>query len=386
MEQRGRIGLSPQQHRELWDRWKAGESLSDIGRALGRVRSGIHKWLASRGGIAPPARRRSARSLSMAEREAISRGLSIGQSVRRIAADLGRAPSTVSREVKRHGGRRAYRAHRADRRAWERTLRPKRCALHLNSALRQVVASRLRLDWSPEQISAWLKLRYPDDPGMRVSHETIYRSLFVQARGVLKKELLRHLRTKRVMRKSKLARTEAQVRGRIAEALTIRERPAEAEDRAVPGHWEGDLLCGSNGSQIVTLVERQSRFTTLIKIPNREAETVAVALSRHIRKLPASLKRSLTWDRGLEMAKHPKFTVATNVNVYFCDPQSPWQRGSNENTNGLLRQYFPKGTDLSSHSQAELNRIAMRLNQRPRETLDFQTPAARLRASVASIP
>jgi IS30 family transposase len=386
MDRRIQIVLSPQQHRELWDRWKAGESLSDIGRALGRVRSGIHKWLAARGGIAPPARRRSARSLSMAEREAISRGLSIGQSVRRIAADLGRAPSTVSREVTRHGGRRAYRAHRADRRAWDRALRPKRCALRLNSALRRAVAGRLCLDWSPEQISAWLKLRYPDDPGMRVSHETIYRSLFVQARGVLKKELLRHLRTKRVMRKSKLARTEAQVRGRIAEALTIRERPAEAEDRAVPGHWEGDLLCGSNSSQIVTLVERQSRFTTLIKIPNREAETVATALSRHIRKLPASLKRSLTWDRGLEMAKHPKFTVATNVKVYFCDPQSPWQRGSNENTNGLLRQYFPKGTDLSRHSQAELNRIAMRLNQRPRETLDFQTPAARFRASVASIP
>jgi IS30 family transposase len=241
------------------------------------------------------------------------------------------------------------------------------------------------LDWSPEQISAWLKLRYPDEPAMRVSHETIYRSLFVQARGVLKKELRRHLRTKRIMRKSKLARTEAQLRGRIAEALTIRQRPAEAQDRAVPGHWEGDLLCGANGSQIVTLVERQSRFAMLIKIPNREARSVAVALSRHVRKLPASLKRSLTWDRGLEMAKHPQFTVATNVKVYFCDPQSPWQRGSNENTNGLLRQYFPKGTDLSKHTQAELNRVALRLNQRPRETLGFQTPAATLRASVASI-
>jgi IS30 family transposase len=241
MDQRGRIGLTAQQHRELWDRWKAGESLSDIGRALGRVRSGIHQWLASRGGIAPPVRRRSARSLSIAEREAISRGLSNGQSIRRMAADLGRAPSTVSREVMRHGGRQAYRAHQADRRAWERALRPKRCALRLNPELRRIVASKLFLDWSPEQISAWLKLRYSADPGMRVSHETIYRSLFVQARGVLKKELLRHLRTKRIMRKSKLARAEAQVRGRIAEALTIRERPAEAEDRAVPGHWEGDL-------------------------------------------------------------------------------------------------------------------------------------------------
>jgi IS30 family transposase len=303
-----------------------------------------------------------------------------------MAAELGRSPSTVSREVKRHGGREAYRAHQADRQAWERALRPKRCALRLNPALRRVVAGKLRLDWSPEQISWWLKLRYSDDPTMRVSHETIYRSLFVQARGVLKKELLRHLRTQRMMRKSKLASAEAQVRGRIAEALTIRQRPAEAEDRAVPGHWEGDLLCGAKGSQIVTLVERQSRFVILIKVANQQAATVNAALSRHIRKLPASLKRSLTWDRGLEMAKHPQFTVATNVKVYFCDPQSPWQRGSNENTNGLLRQYFPKGTDISRHSQAELNRVAQRLNQRPRETLGFQTPAATLAASVASIP
>jgi IS30 family transposase len=256
----------------------------------------------------------------------------------------------------------------------------------LNRRLRDIVAGKLNLDWSPQQISAWLKLQYPDDPGLHVSHETIYRSLFVQARGVLKKELQKHLRTKRIMRKSRMARTEADRRGRIAEALTIRQRPAEADDRAVPGHWEGDLLCGTHGSQIVTLVERQSRFTTLIKIPNREAETVTAALSHHIRKLPASLKRSLTWDRGLEMAKHTKFTMATDVKVYFCDPQSPWQRGSNENTNGLLRQYFPKGTDVSVHSQAELNRVAQRLNQRPRETLGFQTPAAKLNASVASIP
>lgn len=248
------------------------------------------------------------------------------------------------------------------------------------------MAGKLALDWSPEQISAWLKLQYPDDPGMHVSHETIYRSLFVQARGVLKKELQKHLRTKRTMRKSRLARVEPERRGRIVDALTIRQRPPEAEDRAVPGHWEGDLICGTHNSHIVTLVERQSRFTTLIKIPNHEADTVAAALSQHIRKLPASLKRSLTWDRGVEMAKHAKFTMATDVKVYFCDPQSPWQRGSNENTNGLLRQYFPKGTDLSVHSQAELNRVALRLNQRPRETLGFQTPAAKLSASVASIP
>lgn len=386
MEQRERWSLTPEQHRELWQRWKAGESLSDIGRALGRVRSGIHHWLATRGGIAPAIRRRSARTLSLAEREAISRGLAAGRSIRRIAEDLRRSPSTVSREVSRHGGRSRYRACRADKCAWDSALRPKSCALGVNRRLRDIVAGKLHMDWSPEQISAWLKLQYPDDPRLHVSHETIYRSLFVQARGVLKKELQKHLRTKRIMRKSRMARTQADRRGRIAEALTIRQRPAEAEDRAVPGHWEGDLLCGSHGSQIVTLVERQSRFTTLIKIPNREAETVAVALSHHIRKLPASLKRSLTWDRGVEMAKHPKFTLATDVKVYFCDPQSPWQRGSNENTNGLLRQYFPKGTDLSVHSQVELNRVALRLNQRPRETLGFRTPADKLNAGVASIP
>jgi IS30 family transposase len=386
MGKHGWVWLTPEQQRELWARWKAGESLSDIGRAMGRVRSGIHHWLAACGGIAPAIRKRSARALSNTERETISRGLSSGHSIRRMAVELGRAPSTVSREIKRHGGRAAYRALQADKLAWQRALRPKQCALRLNAELRRIVAGKLTLDWSPEQISAWLKLQYPDDPGMHVSHETIYRSLFVQARGVLKKELQKHLRTKRTMRKSRLARVEPERRGRIADALTIRQRAPEAEDRAVPGHWEGDLICGTHNSHIVTLVERQSRFTTLIKIPNHEADTVAAALSQHIRKLPASLKRSLTWDRGVEMAKHSKFTMATEVKVYFCDPQSPWQRGSNENTNGLLRQYFPKGTDLSVHSQAELNRVALRLNRRPRETLGFQTPADKLNASVASIP
>jgi IS30 family transposase len=383
MEQHERIHLTPEQHRELWERWKAGESLSDIGRALGRVRSGIHAWLAARGGIAPAMRQRAPHTLSLTEREGISRGLAAGSSIRSIAGDLARSPSTVSREISRHGGRVAYRACEADGTAWASALRPKACLLGLNRELCRVVADKLRLDWSPEQICGWLKLQYADDENMRVSHETIYRSLFVQARGVLKKELLKHLRTRRIMRRSKLARSEARTRGRIADALTIRQRPAEAEDRAVPGHWEGDLICGTNGSQIVTLVERQSRFTTLVKVPNREAETVAAALAHQIGKLPQSLKRSLTWDRGHEMAKHPLFTVATNVKVYFCDPQSPWQRGTNENTNGLLRQYLPKATDLSSHSQSDLNKIALRLNQRPRETLGFQTPAARLRASVA---
>jgi len=263
-------------------------------------------------------------------------------------------------------------------------LRPKRCLLALHRRLREVVASKLILDWSPEQVSGWLKAEYPNDKRMRVSHETIYRSLFIQARGVLKKELMDHLRTRRRMRRSQHLRIYKDSRGRIADAISIKERPAEVEDRAVPGHWEGDLLSGSKNSHMVTLVERHSRFAMLIKVPSKDTAVVVAALSRQIRKLPATLRRSLTWDRGLEMAKHKDFTVATDVQVYFCDPQSPWQRGTNENTNLLLRQYFPRGTDLSVYSQAQLDRVALRLNQRPRKTLGFQTPASKLRASVAS--
>jgi len=290
----------------------------------------------------------------------------------------------VSREISRHGGRPAYRAHEADGQAWESALRPKRCLLGLNRKLRDIVASKLIRDWSPEQISGWLKLQYPDDESMRVSHETIYRSLFIQARGVLKKELLDQLRSKRRMRRSRHASASGQSRGQIVDAVSIRERPAEVEDRAVPGHWEGDLLAGAKNTYIATLVERHSRFVMLIKVPSKNTEVVVAALSQHVRKLPATLKRSLTWDRGLEMAKHKDFTVATDVQVYFCDPQSPWQRGSNENTNLLLRQYFPKRTDLSVHSQARLDQVALRLNQRPRKTLGFETPASKLQASVAS--
>jgi len=252
----------------------------------------------------------------------------------------------------------------------------------MNRKLRDTVASKLILDWSPEQISGWLKTRYPDHPSMRVSHETIYRSLFIQARGVLKKELMDYLRSKRRMRRSRHASVHGH--GRIIDAISIRERPAEAEDRAIPGHWEGDLLCGGKNSYIATLVERHSRFVMLIKVPGKDTAVVVAALSKHVRKLPATLRRSLTWDRGLEMAKHKEFTMATDVQVYFCDPQSPWQRGTNENTNLLLRQYFPRGTDLCVHSQAHLDQIAMRLNQRPRKTLGFQTPASKLQASVAS--
>jgi IS30 family transposase len=297
---------------------------------------------------------------------------------------LERAVSTVSREIARHGDRPEYRANQADAAAWESALRPKRCLLAIHVRLQAVVASKLMLDWSPEQISGWLKIEYPADESMRVSHETIYRSLFIQARGALKKELMAHLRSKRRMRRSQHSRIFRDSRGQITDAISIRERPAEVADRAIPGHWEGDLISGSKNSHMVTLVERHSRFTTLIKVPSKDTAVVVAALSRQVRKLPASLRRSLTWDRGLEMAKHKHFTVATKVKVYFCDPQSPWQRGSNENTNGLLRQYFPKRTDLSGYTQSELDKVALRLNQRPRKTLGFETPASRLRASVAT--
>ena len=379
-----RFGLSAIEKSDIWRRWKAGETLHEIGRAFDKPHTSIRCLLLPRGGIPPAIRRRSRLALTRSEREDISRGIASGSSIRDIAKGLERAASTVSREVARHGGRPEYRAHEADDQAWESALRPKKCLLALHRRLREIVASKLILEWSPEQISGWLKTEYPKDERMRVSHETIYRSLFIQARGVLKKELMDHLRTKRRMRRSQHSRIFKDSRGQIADAISIRERPAEVEDRAVPGHWEGDLLSGSKNSHMVTLVERHSRFAMLIKVPSKDTAVVVTALSRHIRKLPATLRRSLTWDRGLEMAKHKDFTVATDVQVYFCDPQSPWQRGTNENTNLLLRQYFPRGTDLSGYSQAQLDQVALRLNQRPRKTLGFQTPASKLRASVAS--
>lgn len=384
MARTGRHGFSAAQRAELWNRWKKGQSLSDIGRALGKHAGSIHGVVCATGGIAPAARQRSPRSLSLAEREEISRGLAAGDSIRGIAVRLGRAASTVSREVARHGGRGNYRATKADAKAWDLGRRPKQCKLALNKRLRALVAEKLALDWSPEQVSAWLAQQFPDNERMRVSHETIYRSLFIQARGVLKKELTGHLRSGRLMRRSKFATTEGQARGQIVDAISIRERPPEAEDRAVPGHWEGDLLAGSNNTHIATLVERHSRFTMLVKVDGKDTTNVVAALVRQVKKLPAELRRSLTWDRGSELAQHKRFTVATDVQVYFCDPKSPWQRGTNENTNRLLRQYFPKGTDLSGHSQAELDKVALRLNQRPRKTLGYQTPAARLAAYVAS--
>lgn len=384
MTQTRRRGLSASQKLAIWERWKCGESLNDIARALARNRGSIHYALASNGGIQPATRRRSRLALTLSEREEISRGLAEGQSMREIASLLQRAPSTVSREIGRHCGRERYRASEADQRAWDNARRPKPCRLAVHRGLQKIVARKLSLDWSPEQISGWLRRRYPGEPEMQISHETIYRSLFVQARGVLKKELVGHLRTRRVIRHAKKSRIRGQGRGQIVDAVSIRERPAEVEDRAVPGHWEGDLLGGSYNTHIATLVERQSRFTMLVKVNGKDTQTVVRALTKQVRRLPVELRKSLTWDRGLELAAHKDFSIATDVKVYFCDPQSPWQRGTNENTNRLLRQYFPKGTDLSACSQADLNRIALRLNQRPRKTLDFRSPSEVFNESVAS--
>jgi len=372
--------LSDAQKWELWRRWQAGQSLSEIGRALGRFPASIFGVLRLHGGFAPPPRTRSARTLSLGEREEISRGVALGLSSRQIARRLDRAPSTISREISRNGGAVRYRAHAADDRAWDRARRPKPCRLALNGRLRHIVATKLAIEWSPEQIAGWLKRTYPEQRILHVSHETIYKSLFVQSRGVLKKELQKHLRTRRVFRQSKKYNASGQARGQIIDGVSIADRPPGVDDRAVPGHWEGDLIAGSSNTHIATLVERQSRFTMLVKIAGKDTKTVVSALSRQVRRLPAELRRSLTWDRGMELANHRAFTKATDTKVYFCDPQSPWQRGTNENTNRLLRQYFPKKTDLSAYSQTDLNRVSRRLNQRPRKTLNYETPAEKLQS------
>ena len=378
MAKAGRAGLSHEQKAQLWARWKAGDSVSDIARSLEVAGSRIHHVLAFTGGIVPVKHKRASRALRLEEREEISRGIAAGDSLRRIAARLQRPVCTISRELSRNGGRCAYRASEADALAWQRAGRPKRCRLAANAALRYVVAGKLGAKWSPEQIAGWLKEEFPTDAEMRISHETIYRTLFMQARGALKKELIAHLRTaKRLRRPNGVVRSNGR-RGQLVDAISIRERPAEAQDRAVPGHWEGDLLCGGRNTYIATLVERHTRFVMLIKVPGKDTSGVISALTKHVCKLPLELRRSLTWDRGHEMADHKKFTIATDVQVYFCDPQSPWQRGSNENTNGLLRQYFPKKTPLSGYSQAYLDRVALSLNTRPRKTLGFKTPAQRL--------
>jgi len=384
MARKRRIHYTETDKAVMWDRWQKGDSLEKIAQLFDRGHGSVARILRQTGGIRPPKRVRSGRTLSLAEREEISRGVVAGQSLRSIAASLSRAPSTISREINRNGGRQQYRANVADQAAWDRAHRPKTCKLAQNPALARIVASKLQLAWSPRQIAGWLKRIYPGDETCQVSHETIYRTLFIQARGALKKELLQHLRRTRRMRRSRHHTQKTPDHGRITDAVSIRERPAEAADRAVPGHWEGDLLIGSKNSQIATLVERQSRYVLLAKVNNKDTETVINALIKQAHKLPRELYKSLTWDRGSEMADHQRFTLDTDIQVYFCDPQSPWQRGSNENTNGLLRQYFPKGMDLSDVHQNRLNAVATRLNERPRESLNFETPVERFNHCVAA--
>jgi IS30 family transposase len=384
MKYRRRIFFTDQQKAEIWDRWQRGESMSSIGRGFERNSSSIYPLLARTGGIRPPDRVRSRLALTLGEREEISRSLHARQSLRSIARALRRSASTISREVGRNGGAAQYRATPSDQAAWDRAQRPKPCKLAGSPYLCRAISVKLTRKWSPQQIAGWLMREHPDDAQMRVSHETIYRSLFIQARGVLKKELLAHLRAKRSIRRSRHASLKGDGLGQIKDALSIRDRPASVEDRAVPGHWEGDLIAGSANSFIATLVERQSRFVMLAKVGNKDTRSVMTALIKQSRKLPRELYRSLTWDRGTEMSGHRRFTLATDIEVYLCDPQSPWQRGTNENTNRLLRQYFPKGTDLSLYSQAKLSAVARQLNERPRKTLDYETPAERFQACVAS--
>ncbi len=385
MSYRRRIYFTSEQKAEIWDRWQRGESMSSIGRVFDRESSSIYPLLSRTGGIRPPVRKRSRLALTLVEREIISRGIAASRSRRSIARELSRPASTVSREINRNGGYDEYRAADADHQAWARARRPKLCKLAHNKSLQRVISNKLRRHWSPEQIAGWLKRKHPDEEHNQVSHETIYRSLFVQARGVLKKELMQYLRTKRTIRRSRHASLKRDGLGQIKDAVSIRERPASVEDRAVPGHWEGDLIGGSKNSYIATLVERHTRYVMLAKVPNKDTQSVVSALIKQSKKLPRELYKSLTWDRGKELADHKRFTLATDIDVYFCDPQSPWQRGSNENTNRLLRQYFPKGTDLSAHSQDHLNKIARQLNERPRKTLQFETPAEKFNACVASI-
>ena len=384
MAYRTRTYYTDSQKALMWERWRQGWTLHQIAQLFNRPHTSVQGILSRTGGIRPPERSRSPKALTLAEREEISRAMVAGFSIRAIAVILGRAPSTISREIKRNGGPGCYRATQADQATWDRARRPKRCKLAKNRILARIVTKKLRLQWSPEQIAGWLKHIYPCDETCHVSHETIYRSLFIQARGALKKELLQHLRRTRGMRRSRQYSQKTDTHGRIVDAVSISERPATVEDRAVPGHWEGDLLFGSANSQIATLVERQTRYVMLVKVDGKDTETVVNALVKNARKLPQELYKSLTWDRGKEMAGHKQFTLATDIQVFFCDPQNPWQRGTNENTNGLLRQYLPKGIDVSTYSQAKLNAVARRLNERPRKTLDFQTPAEMFSQIVAS--
>src|SRR3569832_133849 len=374
MKYRTRTNYSESQKALMWERWQKGDSLQQIAQLFDRNHSTVQGILSRTGGIRPTPRRRSRLALTLAEREEISRAVVTGQSIRSVARQLGRAPSTISRELQRNCGQQRYRASQADQMAWDRSCRPKSCKLVKNRALARIVADKLRLQWSPEQIAGWLKRTYPDDANSLVSHETIYRSLYIQARGALKKELLQHLKRPRVMRRSRHHTQKTDNHGRILDTVSISARPATVEDLAVPGHWEGDLLCGDWSSQIAPQVDRQTRYVMLVKVASKDSETVANALITHARNLPQDLSKTLTWDRGTELADHKRCTLATDIKVYFCEPRYPWQRGTNENSNGLLRQYFPKGTDLARYGAAELSAVTNALNNRPRKVLGWRTP------------
>jgi IS30 family transposase len=377
--------LTEQQIAELWDGYAAGQSVAQLARRFGKQQSSLYERIQAAGGVRPTIPTRAARHLTLEDREEISRGLAAGDSLRQIAVRLGRAPSTVAREVEANGGRFRYRALRADRAAVQRRRRPKSCKLAATPRLQAMVAAKLKKRWSPEQIAGWLKRTYPEDLELQVSHETIYRTLYVQSRGALKRELTEHLRTRRRIRRPggrNYRRTDG--RGQLNDTVHISQRPAEAEDRAVPGHWEGDLILGKGMSAIGTLVERSTRFLLLFHLERIKSEHVVAELTRHVKTLPDQLRRSVTWDQGKEMALHANFTIDTGIQVYFCDPKSPWQRGTNENTNGLLRQYFPKRSDLKPYSQADLDAIAAELNGRPRKTLEFMTPSEKFAEAVAA--
>ena len=376
--------FSEEEKQTIWDMREAGVPVKRIARHLGRQNVSLRVFIADSGGMRPTARERSELRLSLEEREEISRGVAAGKSIRAIAGGLGRSPSTVCREVNTNGGRRKYRALVADRAACRRALRPKKAKLTLCRRLRRTVERKLEAKWSPQQISAWLALEYPDRPEMQVSHETIYQSLFVQSRGALRKELHSCLRTGRAMRRAKAYTKGGVGQGKIRNMVMISERPPEVADRAVPGHWEGDLIFGRRMTSIGTLVERHSRYVILLKLPNgHTAQEVRKAMTKRILTLPAQLRRSITWDQGAEMAQHAEFTIETGIQIYFCDPKSPWQRGSNENTNGLLRQYLPRSSDLSQCTQRELDAVSRSLNTRPRQTLGWMTPSQAFAEAVA---
>ena len=387
MTKRIRKTFTEEERHRCWQLWRQGLGYSDIAREIASKPGTVFGLIRLNGGFSPPQRERSSRHLSLSEREEISRGIAQGCSIRNIAYKLNRSPSTVSRELTRHGGASHYRATQADALAWNNALRPKACKLASKPELCEIITDKLQNKWPPQQISGWLYRRWHDNKAMHISHETIYKSLYLQARGALKKELMQHLRYGHKMRHTKKHSTRGD-RGtiRIVNGLSISARPPEAHDRAVPGHWEGDLISGSNNSHIATLVERSSRYTILAQLDGKDTESVIQAITREMIKLPVTLRRTLTWDRGMEMARHTEFTIATDMNVYFCDPQSPWQRGTNENTNRLLRQYFPKKTPLDQFTQDDLDKVALELNERPRKTLGYQTPSEVISKTVALTP